>query len=93
MTVYCFSISKLVHFSTLAIIIIIDFFCTNILEDQAQWRDKTKGLSKLVIAKQLVNEFKFLEKCIHEQAQTHSSVYQTLRANGKYFVILISQGE
>ena len=23
-----------------------DFFCPNILEDQAQWRDKTKGLSK-----------------------------------------------
>ena len=26
----------------------------NILEDQAQWRDKTKGLSKLVIIKQCV---------------------------------------
>ena len=26
-----------------------DFFCANILEDQAQWRDKTKGLNKLVI--------------------------------------------
>ena len=26
-----------------------DFFCANILKDQAQWRDKTKGLSKLVI--------------------------------------------
>ena len=26
-----------------------DFFCANILEDQAQWCDKTKGLSKLVI--------------------------------------------
>ena len=26
-----------------------NFFCVNILEDQAQWRDKTKGLSKLVI--------------------------------------------
>ena len=25
------------------------FFCANILEDQAQWRDKTKGLRKLVI--------------------------------------------
>ena len=24
-----------------------DFFCVNILKDQAQWRDKTKGLSKL----------------------------------------------
>ena len=29
-----------------------NLFCTNILEDQAQWRDKTKGLSKLVIVKQ-----------------------------------------
>ena len=29
-----------------------DFFCANILEDQAQWRDKTKGLSKHVIVKQ-----------------------------------------
>ena len=26
-----------------------DFFCANVLEDQAQLRDKTKGLSKLVI--------------------------------------------
>ena len=26
-----------------------DFFCANILEDQAQWRDKTKGLSNVVI--------------------------------------------
>ena len=26
-----------------------DFFCANILEGQAHWRDKTKGLSKLVI--------------------------------------------
>ena len=26
-----------------------DFFCANILEDQAQRRDKTKGLSKLAI--------------------------------------------
>ena len=26
-----------------------DFFCANIFEDQAQWRNKTKGLSKLVI--------------------------------------------
>ena len=32
-----------------------DFFCTNILEDQAQWRDKTNGLSKLVIVKQCVS--------------------------------------
>ena len=31
-----------------------DFFCTNILEDQAQWCDKTEGLSKLVIVKQCV---------------------------------------
>ena len=33
-----------------------DFFCTNILEDQAQWRDKTKGLSKLVMVKQRMDE-------------------------------------
>ena len=26
-----------------------DFLCANILKDQAQWRDKTKGLSKLVM--------------------------------------------
>ena len=26
-----------------------DFLCANIHEDQAQWRNKTKGLSKLVI--------------------------------------------
>ena len=26
-----------------------NFFCANILKNQAQWRDKTKGLSKLVI--------------------------------------------
>ena len=26
-----------------------DFFCPIILEDQAPWRDKIKGLSKLVI--------------------------------------------
>ena len=26
-----------------------NFFSANILEDRAQWRDKTKGLSKLVI--------------------------------------------
>ena len=32
-----------------------DFFCANILEDQAQWHDKTKGLSKLVIVKQCVS--------------------------------------
>ena len=32
-----------------------DFFCANILEDQAQWRDKTKGLSKLIIVKQCVS--------------------------------------
>ena len=36
-------------------IIIIDFFCANILEDQAQWSDKTKGLSKLVIVKQCMS--------------------------------------
>ena len=26
-----------------------DFMCANILEDQAQWRDKTKGLSNIII--------------------------------------------
>ena len=26
-----------------------NFLCVNIVEDQAQWRDKTKGLSNLVI--------------------------------------------
>ena len=31
-----------------------DFFWANVLEDQAQWRDKTKELSKLVIVKQCV---------------------------------------
>jgi len=30
-------------------------FSANILEDQAQWRDKTKGLNKLVIVKQSVS--------------------------------------
>ena len=29
-----------------------DFFCANILEDQAQWRNKTKGLRKRVIVTQ-----------------------------------------
>ena len=29
-----------------------DFLCANILEDQAQWRDKTKVLSNLVIEEQ-----------------------------------------
>ena len=32
-----------------------DFLCTNILEDLAQWRDKTKGLSNLVIVKPCVS--------------------------------------
>ena len=32
-----------------------DFFCANILEDRIQWRDKTKGLNKLVIVKQCVS--------------------------------------
>ena len=32
-----------------------DFLCANILEDQAQWRDKTKGLSNHVIVKQCVS--------------------------------------
>ena len=32
-----------------------DFFGANILEVQAQWRDKTKGLSELVIVKQCVS--------------------------------------
>ena len=25
------------------------FFCANILKNQAQWRDKTKGLSKIIL--------------------------------------------
>ena len=29
-----------------------DFLCGNILEGQANWRDKTKGLSNLIIVKQ-----------------------------------------
>ena len=33
----------------------MDFFCTNILEDQAQWRNKTQGLSKLVTVRQCVS--------------------------------------
>ena len=37
------------------ILIIIDFFCANILEDQAQWGDKTKGLNKFMILKQCVS--------------------------------------
>ena len=32
-----------------------DLFCANILEDQAQWCDKTKGLSKLIIINQCVS--------------------------------------
>ena len=32
-----------------------NFFCANILEDQAQWRDKTNGLSKLVIVTECVS--------------------------------------
>ena len=32
-----------------------DFLGANTLEDQAQWRDKTKELSKLVIVKQCVS--------------------------------------
>ena len=32
-----------------------DAFCANIFEGQTQWRDKTKGLSKLVIVKQCVS--------------------------------------
>ena len=32
-----------------------DLFCTNILEGKAQWRDKSKGLSKLVIVKQCIS--------------------------------------
>jgi len=40
-------------FAILIIItIIIYYFCANILEAQAQWCDKTKGLSKLVIVRQ-----------------------------------------
>ena len=33
-----------------------NFFFANILEDQAQWRDKTRGLNKLVIVKQWMDE-------------------------------------
>ena len=32
-----------------------DFICANILKDQAQWHNKTKGLSKLVIVKQCMS--------------------------------------
>ena len=32
-----------------------NFFCANNLEVRAQWRDKTKGLSELVIVKQCVS--------------------------------------
>ena len=32
-----------------------DFLCANILEDRAQWRDKTKALSNLVIVEQCVS--------------------------------------
>ena len=41
-----------------------DLFCGNIHEDQAQWRDKTKGLSKLVIVKQSLNR-----QCMGEEAR------------------------
>ena len=32
-----------------------DFLCANILEDQAQWRDETKGLSNCVNVEQCVS--------------------------------------
>ena len=32
-----------------------DFLCANIIEDRAQWRDKTKALSNLVIEEQRVS--------------------------------------
>ena len=32
----------------------MDLFCANILKDQPQWRDKSMGLSKLVIVRQYV---------------------------------------
>ena len=32
-----------------------ELFCTNILEDHAQWHDKTNGLSKLIIVKQCMS--------------------------------------
>ena len=32
-----------------------DFLCANILEDQAQWRDKTKELSNCVNVEQCVS--------------------------------------
>ena len=34
-----------------------DFLCANILEDQAQWRDKTKGLSNCVNVEQCVSRW------------------------------------
>ena len=33
----------------------IDFLCANILEDRAQWQDKTKALSNIVIVEQCVS--------------------------------------
>ena len=39
----------------LFLIIIIDFFCANTPEDHAQWRDKSKGLRKLLIVRQCVS--------------------------------------
>ena len=41
-----------------------DLFCANILEDQAQWRDKTNGLSQLVIVRQCVSR-----QCMDEDAR------------------------
>ena len=32
-----------------------NFLCANILEDQAQWRDKTKGLTNCVNVEQCVS--------------------------------------
>ena len=32
-----------------------NFLCANILEDQAQWRDKTKGLSNCINVEQCVS--------------------------------------
>ena len=58
---YTIDVDTIILICSVLIIVIInnnnnsDFSCANILEDQAQWRDKTKGLSKLVIVKQCVS--------------------------------------
>ena len=37
-------------------ILILYFFCANILEDRAQWHEKTKGLSKLDRDRKIIRE-------------------------------------